>query len=220
MSLRTVKVSGQKLLPAPAKEYHRKKKKSSSSSSDDEKARKKRDKKAKKDLVVAKDREKSLKKVGSKFGVSAKEVAKMIDKGDTEKAVGYFQKKLLAATVMLIPIAERKYKKTGAQSHAYAMNALISTARELAQDLQATGDRQKLALKVIGEILQPAFRAVAQSIIDEHYSLKKDLEDYCADGESKRKMKERVDRSGMAVARHARLVYENVSERTNEALIK
>lgn len=170
-------------------------------------------------MKKAKTVEKDLKNIASKFGLSTKEISKMIDGGDVDRAVGFFQKKMLSAVVNLIPIAEKKYKKYGTQGHAYALNAMISGARELASDLQATADRQKLALTIVQEILMPAFRAIVQSIVDEHYTLKRDLEDY-SKTKYTMKMKERIDQSGQVIAKHARAVYENTSGRINDMLVR
>lgn len=197
MGTHTVKVGGRSLLPAPSggsKEERRK-------------------------LRHSKDAEKDLKKVSSKFGLSVRDINKMIETGDTERAVGYFQKKLLSAIVALIPIAEKQYKKSKSQSQAYAMNAMISTARELAQDLQATADRKKLAQQIAQDVLMPAFRSIVQSIVDEHYILKKDLED---DLQPKRirKGKERVDATAKNIAKLTQQIYVNLAERINEMLVR
>jgi hypothetical protein len=170
-------------------------------------------------LKRTKEHEEDIKKHASEFKVSVKDINAMIEEGDTERAVGYFQKRLLATIVAMIPIAERQYRKYRTQSLAYAMTSLTGTARELAQDLQATADRQKLAMTIAHEILMPGFRAIAQSILDEHYSLKRDLED---DLHPKRvrRGKEKIDNTGRRIASHAEKVYRNVAERIHEALVR
>lgn len=215
MAHHQIKVAG-KALPPPVryKSSKKKKRKSSSDSSSDEVKVKKK----KKPSTSLKSKVKDINDIASKFGVSTDEISRMIDNGDHEKAVGYFQKKMLAAIVQLIPLAEAKYKKYRNQSDAYALNALVSQARELAQDLQATGDRQKLALTIVQEVLMPGFRAIVQEIVDEHYNLKRDMEDY-VEPKKVRKFKERVDVSGQRVARHAQKIYISISERINDMLV-
>lgn len=158
-------------------------------------------------------------KIASQFGVPSKEVVSLLETGDIDKAVGFFQKKMLAAIIRLIPIAEKQYKRNPTQSFAYSMNALISQARELAQDLQATGDRQQLAMTLINEVLRPAFMTLAQTIVQEHFALKQNLEDKTKPAEVRR-MKELVEQTGRTVAKTASELFQSSSVRIQEMISK
>lgn len=119
---------------------------------------------------------KTLNKIGSDFGLSAREIRELMDDGDTEKSVSQFQRKMFNTLVRLLPIAEKAYRRNPTQSMGFALNGLISQTRELGHDLQATADRQQLARRLASEVLEPAFRAMAHNMVDTHHSFKRTVE--------------------------------------------
>lgn len=155
----------------------------------------------------------------SKFGVSVSRISKLLASGDTERAVGILQRKMLDAIVNVIPIAEQEYKLRPTQSQAYALNGLVSQARELAHDIQNTGDRQKLAITLVQEIIMPAFREVAQAVIDEHYALRKRVDDKVNERDRAR-VSDLIDQAGQSIARAAADQYKTVANRITESITK
>ncbi len=165
------------------------------------------------------DRAVDIKQTASRFDLPAREVTRLIREGNIDKAVGHFQKQMLDAVTRIIPIAERQYRKNPTQSYAYALNALVSQARELAGDLQNTGDRQKLAFTLAHEILMPAFRSVAQAIVDEHYRLRRSLEDKLS-AEDRPRVNNLIESSGENIARVASEQYKQAVQNINQAIVK
>jgi len=160
-----------------------------------------------------------IQKIGSRFSLPAKQITQMIQEGNVDKAIGHFQKQMLDAVTRIIPIAEKQYRRNPTQSYAYALNALVSQARELASDLQNTGDRQKLAATLSREILMPAFRAVAQILVDEHHSLRRRLDEKILPEERRRAM-DLIDSAGATIARHAAEQYKTAVMQINEVIIR
>lgn len=116
-----------------------------------------------------------LKKASTTFGVPSKQLYAMIQDGQTDQAIAVFQKQMLATMVRLIPIAENQYRREKKEHTAYALNSLVSQARELAADIQASADRAQIAERIIAEYWVPTFTAFVQTLVTEAQVLKSGL---------------------------------------------
>ena len=119
-----------------------------------------------------------LKNLRSLFKDDVTEIASLLEDQQTESAVNRFQRTMLKSLMDLIPIAEDKYRQEGSERAAYALNSLVSQARELIADMQAERDGRQLALQLSSEIIDPAFIGIAQVVIDSLHNLKRSLETY------------------------------------------
>lgn len=79
---------------------------------------------------------------------------------------------MLAMTLDIIPIAEKAFRQTTKENAAYAVNALINQAREIATDLKMMGDVENQAKFIRESIIIPMFTAQAQNMLHEMLSLK------------------------------------------------
>lgn len=117
----------------------------------------------------------ALKKVGTTFGVPSKQLYSMIQEGQVDQAIPEFQKQMLATVLGLIPIAEKQYRREKKEHTAYALNSLVSQARELSADIQASADRSRVAELIVTDLMMPTFRAFVEALVTETQTLKASL---------------------------------------------
>jgi len=133
-------------------------------------------KKKKKDpvtaLAVLDRRSEIVKKASTTFGVPSKQLYTMIQDGNVDQAIIVFQRQMLATVLRLIPIAENQYRKEKKEHTAYALNSLVSQARELSADIQASADRASVAEIIVTEYMMPTFRSLIETLVVETQALK------------------------------------------------
>jgi hypothetical protein len=113
-----------------------------------------------------------LKKAGTTFGVPSKQLYSMIQEGKIDQAVVFFQRQMLATILRLIPIAEKQYRREKKEHTAYALNSLVSQARELTADIQSSADRAAVAEVIVTDVLMPTFRSFIETVVIETQTLK------------------------------------------------
>lgn len=118
----------------------------------------------------------SVSSVPSLWESQSNELTTLLEQANNQESIRKFQSLTLKMLVDLVPYAERQYREYSSQSNAYALNALITQIRELTADLSAEQDKGALALNIVTNILHPAFLSMAQLLIDNMYSLKKNIE--------------------------------------------
>jgi hypothetical protein len=128
-------------------------------------------------IIKAEATSSMLKKTASTFGIKRKDIILAIDNGDIDGALSTFRKTAYSAVIALIPIAEKEYRKGKRESQAYAFNALIQSARELGQDLEASNDRAALAESLVRTALEPMFKDLLQKLLQQQVLLKGFLND-------------------------------------------
>ncbi len=125
-----------------------------------------------------------VRKSATTFGLQKSKIIDAVNAGDVDGSILAFQRTAYSAVVSIIPIAEREYRKFKRESQAYALNALIQSARELSQDLAATNDRAMLADRLLQESLVPFIKALLQHIVQQNVILKGFLSDKLKPGVS------------------------------------
>lgn len=100
---------------------------------------------------------------------------------------------MLAMTLDIIPIAERAFRQTTKENAAYAVNALINQAREIATDLKMMGDVENQAKFIKESIIQPMFTAQAQNMLHEMLQLKSVIDTEVTNPKTAKAVKRRVD---------------------------
>lgn len=178
-----------------------------------ERIKKKRSKK----ILSLDQQNKKLKKLGSTFGVKAKEVYDLIQKGDMDKAIVTFQRQMLATLMRLIPMAEKEYRKYKKEYTAYALNSLISQARELTSDIQASDDRARLANTLVMDVVKPAFQQSVQEMINTHYSLKMKLKSKVKNPDL---VEDAIDGCAKDIAQYMNEVFRTTAEQIKQSLTK
>lgn len=113
-----------------------------------------------------------LKKASTTFGIPSRQLYSMIQDGQVDQAIIEFQRQMLATVLRLIPIAERQYRKEKKEHTAYALNSLVSQARELSADIQSSADRSRVAEVIVTDMLLPTFRSFIESLVMETMTLK------------------------------------------------
>lgn len=113
----------------------------------------------------------------STFNRRMKSMQRRIDKGEIDNAIVLIQKQLLKTLVDVIPIAEISYRRYKNERASYALSGLISGARELIGDIQATKDSQQLIDRIVIGVMQPAFASIAQQIVSSTQHIYREIED-------------------------------------------
>lgn len=113
-----------------------------------------------------------LKKASTTFGLPAKQLYAMIQEGQTDQAIIMFQRQMMATILRLIPIAEKQYRREKKEHTAYALNSLVSQARELAADIQSSADRAQVAEIIVNDMMMPTFRSFIETLVFETQTLK------------------------------------------------
>ena len=147
----------------------------------------------------------------------ARKIRKYIKKGENDKAAEQILKSLTSVLVDLLPIAEAKYRKDQRQGNAYALNTLISTTRELAADLQANTDKSVVVDNIIFNILQPSSKTIVSFLIDNNFTMKKELASYIK-SEHAAEANLVIDKMSKAYASYFKAVLIDIQDRITVAL--
>lgn len=149
----------------------------------------------------------------------SRKIRKLIKKGDNEYASEIILKSLTSLLVDLLPIAEAKYRKDPRQGSAYALNNLIATTRELAADLQASSDKSVVVNNIVFNILQPSAQTITTFLIDNNFTLKKEMEKYIIDGKQK-DVNDIIDKMSRSHVQYMKAILENIQNRVTETLLQ
>jgi hypothetical protein len=84
---------------------------------------------------------------------------------------------LLSMIIQAMPIAEQGVHKYKNERAMYGMNALVSPARELANDLRSFGDQTEMAERIRTVVIQGALRVLAVTLVQELIAARRDLHD-------------------------------------------
>lgn len=153
-----------------------------------------------------------LSKLDSVFKDEVVAIQRLLQQNQSDNATACFQKSMLALLIELIPFAEDEYRKMPKERNAYAMNSLISQARELISDLKAERDSKGLALRLSHEILNPAFISMVQNIIDANYYLKRNIDIHILPN-AKQKVYASIDDTSKTIAAYMEDTYNDVRDR-------
>lgn len=106
------------------------------------------------------------------------EIGRLLDSNENDNAASKLRKDMLKMVVSLMPMAEESYRKFPNDRNVYALNALISSARELIAELQADTDRGTVIHKFTHQFVQPQIRILGNAIVNESSSLLKALQNH------------------------------------------
>lgn len=210
----------------------RKKKKRKSkigmSDTDFEKALKKKAKKRskeskeepKKKSKKIKKLEKKLKKtnaLASLFGKDSLKIQKLLEKNENDNAIILANRAMLQSVLDLIPLAEQDYRERRTDRSVYALNALLSQARELISDIQAANDKTIVIDRIIFDILQPQIINLANQLINSNYELKRRLKEHVAKGSTK-EVTVILDDMSKSLGAYSNSLFNQLKERISAAL--
>ena len=147
--------------------------------------------------VIRKNVEARTEKFLTTFQEDSLRIRKLLQQGQNDNAISLFQKSTLSTIIDLITIAERQYRKKKVESSAYALNSLISQARELIADLEARHDRLNMASNITREVLQPQFMRMASNIINTLHNTKRSIEPYV---KNEKAVNDKVDEAARSIA--------------------
>lgn len=152
------------------------------------------------------------------FGKQTDKILGMIEQDDADGAVILIQKALLSSVISVLDQAENNVIASGGAKGIYAFNTLISQVRELIGDIQASQDTALIA-KSIADLYNNLLRGVAQSVIDQHHMLKRDLEPYL-DKKDRKSVLSKVDETTRGIAQYLSHVSSEGREKVYERLVE
>jgi hypothetical protein len=117
------------------------------------------------------------KTIAENFGQAAPQIVQMLEMNDNDGAIIILQKRLLQSSIAMLVHAEKLMTATEGAKGTYQYATLVSQIRELITDIQAARDRSFIANQIIQSIIQPAFIDIAEMIMNDHSSFRKDLLD-------------------------------------------
>jgi len=114
-------------------------------------------------------------KMKSILGDSAEEIHQLLENDNNDSASNLLQKRLIQATLDMLPYAEHAIRKTKGGRGVYQYNSLITSIRELMIDVQAVKDKGAIGEQLIEKALRPAFTDIAAALMKEEDLLSKFL---------------------------------------------
>lgn len=109
------------------------------------------------------------------------------------------QRGLLMQLLDLIPVAEDAYIDYPSQSNAYALNTLISSAREVLAEIEAQNDGTQLSISLVQEILMPSFQEIAQMMVLAIYALRESMLSVATTPQARDLMHKKIDEAGTQI---------------------
>lgn len=167
---------------------------------------------------LKKGKRKKKKTMQKKLEKRAEKIATLIKSGENDAAADLILKSMLSLLIKLIPIAENAYREQPKQGQAYALNNLISTARELAADLQATGDKQAVVDNIIFNVLTPTAQNIVSFLINENFNSKKLLASLVKD-EKIKDANDLIDAATKNNVAYMKATLESIQERLTQTIL-
>lgn len=128
-----------------------------------------------KELVKLEKSKQSMAKLKGTFKKYAPESKMLFSRQEVASAGALVQRGMLMQLIDLIPVAEDAYRAYPSQSNAYALNTLISSAREILAEIEAQNDGTQMSVSLVQEILMPSFQEIAQQIVLAIFALREQL---------------------------------------------
>lgn len=111
----------------------------------------------------------------------------------SDEASRNFQRAAYALVLSMIPVAEINYRRSTKQNDAYALNAFIDQARELANDLRQINDADNQVEFIRKRIVSPLFLNAAQVMLTENATLKSTVDTEVKDKHASKLVKRGID---------------------------
>ncbi len=169
-------------------------------------------------IKKVKKQAKDLDSLAAHFGKDSTKVQDLITNKDSDSAIDLAQKSMLKMMIGLIPIAESQYREFKNERAAYALNALVSQARELIADIQSTKDRSTVADAITLNVINPTFISLGQFIIDSNRYLRKELAE-SVDVKDLMEVTAALDKNMRGIGQYLQQTMEQLNERISKMLV-
>ena len=163
------------------------------------------------------DEDKSLKKVISVFGKSSQEIMDLLDANENDSAITLTKKHLLKTIISMLPEAEKVIRRTKTHRGIFGFVQLCNSARELMVEIQADKDHDFMAAQLTTQIVQPAMKNIANTIVTAHSQLKSQLADI-VDPADKMKMNVMVNDTVKNIAAYMEVTYKDLGQKIEHYL--
>lgn len=108
------------------------------------------------------------------FGDYSQVIIDKLEFNDRDGAVSLIYKRMLQTLTDILPYAESAVRKTFGHRGVYQINALISSMRELMQDMQSAQDRGMMGQALVEKIIRPSYLDIAMQVVASYSNLKTD----------------------------------------------
>lgn len=167
--------------------------------------------------LTPKERRELAKQTESYFGANSSKIMDLLENGDADSGITVLKKTLLMTIIRVLPMAEQILTDSGTAKGTYQFVTLISQMRELMADIQADRDKQFIAQSITEQIIRPAFMNMAQEMLTQHHSFRKQGDLFVASDKSKY-FSEQLMNLGKDLATKMQLEYREVESKIVEAL--
>lgn len=153
------------------------------------------------------------------FGSNSDKILELIETNETDSAIALTKKTLLASALGLIPDAEANVKDSGGSKGVYQYTSLVTTARQLIEDLQAMQDTGLIADSINNSLVKPTFLNTTQFMVDSHFRLRNALMDIVPDKHSKT-MRKLVDDTAKSIASYMQQECTELGDRIKSRIVE
>ncbi|MFA5669439.1 MAG: hypothetical protein WC967_09345 [Balneolaceae bacterium] len=122
-----------------------------------------------------------------------KEIMALLDTDKNDSAISLTRKQMLRTIIDLIPMAEESYRKFPSDRNVYALNNLMSQAREIIAELQSDTDRDLVLHRLTSNVISPQASLLANYLIEANFSLKNRLKSYVTGKSEERAVGKLID---------------------------
>lgn len=160
--------------------------------------------------------------VSSIFEKEMRTVRKTVSNKATEFNSDAVSKMMLRSMLTMIldtiPIAEKAFRTSKKENAAYALNALINQAREIATDLKMSGDVENQTAFIRDSILDPVYRALAMHFMREMMNLKALVETEVPKAKIQKNIKRGIDQTMRTIGQFMTQSVEKISSDVEQYL--
>lgn len=148
----------------------------------------------------------------------AQKIWDMLEAKENDNAITLTQKAMLQTVIKMMPEAEKRYfESKSAHQAVYAFNALVTSARELIADVQASEDKSRVADKIIHELLQPHILAFANFLLESSFYLSKHLKKLVKESKH-RELQKIIDEDTRSKGNYAQEMFKSFKEQLPKVL--
>lgn len=154
----------------------------------------------------------------SLIGDNAEDIQQMLERGDSDSALTVLNKRLIQTCVDLIAEVEHGIRDSRGRYGVHSFNGLISSIRELMNDLQATRDRGAMGVNLVDKVIRPAMLDIGMEVMREYATMYSDAKDAGLSGEALDRLKERQVESRTRIGQSIQAKYNDMRDQTIQFL--
>lgn len=130
------------------------------------------------DIGLRKFSKTQMEDLKSIIGDDAESIHQLVETGKSDSAAALIQKRLVQSLVDVMPYAENNVRESRGAKGVYAMNSLVTSLRELLNDMQALRDKGEVGEAMVERVIRPAFMDLGRIMVEEERRFASEMQDY------------------------------------------